>query len=488
MKHLTRRQFLESSLLALGAAGVAPSTLADDRPNRGRKVGPNDRIRIAVIGIGGPPLARGMDHVKAWLAMDDVDLVGVCDADTASFDRAIKAAESAKKPAPKTCQDMRRIFDDDSVDAVSIATGNYWHALAAIWAMQAGKDVYVEKPVSHNVWEGRKIVEAARKYNRICQSGTQSRASKGLQEGMKYLHDGKLGKIHLARGLCYKRRTSIGKVTEPQSPPPTVDYDLWCGPAQKLPIMRQRFHYDWHWQWNTGNGDLGNQGIHQMDVARWGLNKHGFPKTVLALGGRFGYVDDGETPNTELVFLDYGDCEIIFEVRGLETPDYKGVKIGNIWHGDKGYMVAGGGAGCVAFDNDGNKVAEFGGRGDEIAHFRNFIDAMRSRRVSDLYADIEEGHISSALCHLGGISYRLGTPEALNVQRGRFGDNQQAYETYNRYLEHLAVNGINLNGDTYTVGRQLTVAGRKEAFEGDREANRLLTREYRKGFEVPSKL
>ena len=485
MDRLTRRRFLENSLLAVGAASMGASSLAEDRPKRGRTVGPNDRIRVAVIGIGGPPLARGMDHVKAWLGMDDVDLVYVCDADTASFERAMKAAESAKKSAPKPVQDMRRILEDKSVDAVSIATGNYWHALAAIWAIQAGKDVYVEKPVSHNVWEGRKIVEAARKYSRICQTGTQSRASTGLQEGMKYLHEGKLGKVHLARALCYKRRVSIGKADGPQAPPPTVDYDLWCGPAQKLPIMRQRFHYDWHWQWNTGNGDLGNQGIHEMDKARWGLNKHGFPKTAFALGGRFGYVDDGETPNTELVFLDYGDSQIIFEVRGLETSDYKGVKIGNMWYGEKGYMVAGGDTACTAFDNDGNKVAEFKGGGD---HFRNFIDVMRSRRVSDLNADIEEGHLSSALCHLGGISYRLGTPESFSSKQKRFGDNREAYETVGRFEDHLAASGISLTSGEYTVGRQLSIAGRKESFEGDSEANRLLTREYRKGFEVPSKV
>src|SRR6266481_6553718 len=205
--------------------------------------------------------------------------------------------------------------------------------------MQAGKDVYVEKPVCHTIWEGRKIVEAARKYNRICQAGTQSRASKCIQEGIKYLHDGKLGKIHLARGLCYKRRQSIGKVDGPQPPPATVDYDLWCGPAAKLPIMRKRFHYDWHWQWDYGNGDLGNQGIHEMDKARWGLGKDTLPLRAYSLGGRFGYEDDGETANTQLCFFDWDDARLIFEVRGLKSDDFykgkagKAAKVGNIWYG-----------------------------------------------------------------------------------------------------------------------------------------------------------
>ena len=237
--------------------------------------------------------------------------------------------------------------------------------------MQNGKDVYVKKPVSHNVSEGRRMVEVARKTNKICQTGTQSRSSDGLKEAMAYLHEGNLGKITLARGLCYKRRPSIGKVDGPQDPPPTVDYDLWCGPAEKLPIMRKRFHYDWHWQWNTGNGDLGNQGIHEMDKARWGLNKQVFPQTVLGLGGRFGYEDDGNTPNTELVFMDYGDCKLIFEVRGLETPDLKGAKVGNLYYGEKGYMVVPSYEHAIAYDNDGKVLKEFKGK---ESHFRNFID------------------------------------------------------------------------------------------------------------------
>jgi predicted dehydrogenase len=481
MDRISRRRFLEDSLLALGAVSVPGALLADSRSDKGRKVGANDKIRIAVIGVNG----RGMDHVSSYSAMKDVEIAYICDADTATFGGAVRVVEKNSGKTPATVQDMRRIFDDKSIDAVSIATGNYWHSLAAIWAIQAGKDVYVEKPVSHNIWEGRKIVEAARKYKRICQTGTQSRGHKGLQDGMKYLHEGKLGKITLARGLCYKPRKSIGKVDSPQNPPPTVDYDLWCGPAAKLPIMRKRFHYDWHWQWNTGNGDIGNQGIHEMDKARWGLGKQEFPKTVVGLGGRFGYVDDGETPNSELAFMDYGDCQLIFEVRGLDTPDLKGAKVGNIWYGEKGYMVAPSYDNCIVFDNDNNKIEEFKGGGD---HHRNFIDCMRSRKVSELNADIEEGHLSSALCHLGNVSYRLGTLEPFNTKSKSFGDNKEAYETFGRFEEHLGANGLDLKSTSYRLGRHLDIDVKKEAFKNDKEANKMLTRDYRAPFVVPVKV
>jgi predicted dehydrogenase len=248
----------------------------------------------------------------------------------------------------------------------------------AIWAMQNGKDVYVEKPVSHNVFEGRRCVEAARKYQRICQTGTQCRSMAGTREAMDFLHSGKLGKISLARGLCYKSRGSIGKVKSEQAPPQTVDYDLWCGPAPKKPLMREKLHYDWHWVWDTGNGDLGNQGIHQMDVARWGLGKNELARTVLSLGGRFGYVDDGETANTQLCVYDYGDCKLIFEVRGLSTAKLYGAGVGVLFYGTEGYMVCPTYDSAIARTYDGETIARFKG-GDD--HYGNFVRAVRSRRV-----------------------------------------------------------------------------------------------------------
>src|SRR6185503_4379244 len=244
---------------------------------------------------------RGRDHLDGLSGVKGVRITGLCDVDQSVLDRE---AQKRKKDGAKieAHRDIRKLLDSHAVDAISIATPNHWHSLAAIWAVQAGKDVYVEKPVSHNVWEGRKLVEAARKYEKIVQTGTQSRSSHGIREAVEWVRDGNLGKLLIARGLCYKPRPSIGKVDKPQDPPAEVDYDLWCGPASMDPIRRKRFHYDWHWIWNYGNGDLGNQGIHQMDIARWFLGEDALSPRVWSVGGRFGYEDDGETANTQIVY------------------------------------------------------------------------------------------------------------------------------------------------------------------------------------------
>jgi predicted dehydrogenase len=496
MDRISRRRFLEDSLALLAVSAIPTAAMAESSGATRRRVSPNDKIRVAVIGLHG----RGMNHVESYAEMDDVEIVALCDADTATFGRALAAIDKKGKPKPRMIQDVRKLVEDKEIDVVSIATPNHWHALGAIWAMQNGKDVYLEKPVSHNVSEGRRITQVARKLNRICQCGTQSRASKGVREAMAYMHEGNLGKISVSRGLCYKPRKSIGKVDGPQMPPSSMDYDLWCGPAPNKPPHRNTnfgtVHYDWHWFWDYGNGDIGNQGIHEMDKARWGLGKPGLPKSVMALGGRFGYVDDGETPNTMLAFYDYGDSQLIFEVRGLDTPPLHGVnkgdaavpkagaKVGNIFYGEKGVLVMPSYSDAVAFDNDGNKIAEFHGGGD---HFRNFLQAVRSRKKEELYADIEEGHYSSALCHLANISYKLGSPQPFNAKTKTFGDNKLAYEALGRCEEHLAANNVSLTDTQYRLGRDLVLDAKHESFGSDKEANVLLTREYRKGFEVPSK-
>ncbi len=480
MHKISRRRFLQDSLALLTITALPAPLWASAKVAR-KQVSPNDRIGAAVIGFNG----QGKSHIRQLLAQPDVDIVALCDVDEAVWPLGLKIVEDAGRPKPKTYQDLRKLLEDKDVDVVTIATPNHWHALAAIWAMMAGKDVYVEKPTSHNVWEGRRTVQIARQLGRICQGGTQIRSSEGIRQAIQYLHEGKLGKVYLARGLCYKRRDSIGKVPGPQEPPATVDYDIWLGPAPKKPVMRQRFHYDWHWFWDYGNGDLGNQGVHQMDIARWGLNKNTLPNKVLGLGGRFGYEDDGETPNTELVFCDYGDCQLIFEVRGLETPDLKGVKVGNIFYGEKGIMVIPSYSQAIVFDNDGNKVAEFNAGGD---HMRNFLDAVRSRKHTDLHADIEEGHLSSALCHLGNISYRLGELVPFDKQTKAFGDNKEAYETFARFEEHLAANNVVLKETKYRVGRELHIDTTHETCGRDSRANQLLTRAYRKPYVVPEKV
>jgi predicted dehydrogenase len=490
MRSLNRRDFLIDS--ALGAAGVAGlaavgSPLLHAAEKTVKKSEANDTLHVAVVGVHG----RGMSHVDGFLNKSlNTIITHVCDCDSGVIGRAMTRVEKAQGHAPKFEQDFRKLLDDKTIDVISIATPNHWHALMAIWAIQAGKDVYVEKPVSHEVSEGRRIVEAARKYNRICQTGTQCRSMAGTRAAIDFLHKGKLGKITLARGLCYKARGSIGKVDGPQEPPVTMDYDLWCGPApltkphHKSPVFGT-VHYDWHWFWDYGNGDLGNQGIHQMDVARWGLGKNELAKSVVSVGGRFGYVDDGETPNTQICVFDYGDCELIFEVRGLNTKHLQGAKVGNVFYGSKGYLVCPGYDSAVAYHPDGQIMEVFKGGED---HFGNFVKAVRSRKKEDLNADILEGHLSSALCHLGNISYRLGSEQPFSQQSKAFGDDKSAYETLARMGEHLKENKVPLDGTNYRAGRRLTVDPQAEAFVGDSEANALLTREYRKPFVVPEKV
>jgi len=318
-----------------------------------------------------------------------------------------------------------------------------------------------------------------------------------MRDAMQYLHDGKLGKVHLARGLCYKLRGSIGKVAGEQPIPKTIDYDLWCGPAPKTPLMRKNLHYDWHWIWDYGNGDLGNQGIHEMDKARWGLNKAELPKSVRSIGGRLGYEDDGQTANTQVCVFDYGDCELIFEVRGLPSRDpFPGKDlgkfplkpqnfVGNIFYGSEGIMVCPSYTAAIVLDSKGDIVQQFKGGED---HFGNFVKAVRSRKMEDLNADILEGHLSSALCHLGNISYRLGVEEAFDKKTKAFGDDKDAAESLEKLEEHFNDHMLPLDSTMVRVGKKLALVPKTESFKDDKDANNMLTREYRKGFVVPEKL
>lgn len=486
MTQFSRRRFLEDSLIAttaaLAAGSLANSAFAEEK--EAQSTSPNEKLAVAVIGVNG----RGTSHLGAFAGRKDTEVTIICDADKNVGER--RCEEVAKKQdgrKPKFFQDIRQVLEDKSVDIVSIATPNHWHALGAIWAIQAGKDVYVEKPVSHNVWEGRKIVEAARKYGKICQTGTQCRSTDGNKKAMAFMKSGKIGEVKLARALCYKGRGSIGAKGE-YAIPEQIDYNLWSGPAPILPLTRSRLHYDWHWQWAYGNGDLGNQGIHQMDVARWGLGVNDLGQNILSFGGRLGYVDAGETANTQVSIHGYGDKTLIFEVRGLKTPDLKGAKVGNIFYGPDGYVVLTSYEGGAAFDNDGKLIEKFGGGGD---HFGNFLKAVRSRQHADLAADIEEGHLSSALCHLGNISYRLGetikVPEVKDRVSGLKMSDAVA-DTVQRFQEHLAANNLDVEKTEIFFGPQLAIEG--ERFTGalaDR-ANQQLSREYRAPFVVPEKV
>ena len=469
MNHITRRGFIKGSVLAGGALLTARSWA--------QVAGANEAIGVGVIGFNG----RGGNHISDLAGMKGVRLVALCDADRKVLDGGVKKLKD-KGLDVEGYQDVRKLLENKNIDAVTTATPNHWHSLIIVWACQAGKDVYCEKPVSHNVLEGRKAVEAARKYKRIVQAGTQCRSSVGLIEAIKWLQEGNLGKIIVSRGLCYKPRGSIGKVTAPQPVPATIDYDLWCGPAPMVPLMRKNLHYDWHWVWATGNGDLGNQGIHQMDIARWVLGETELSPKVLSVGGRLGYIDDGETPNTQFVFHDYPKAPLIFEVRGLKTQDYHGAKIGVVVDCEGGSMVIPSYTSATAFDKDGKQVKKWNGGGN---HMANFIAAIRSRKIEDLKSDVLEGHLSSALCHTGNISYRLGRQAAPGEIKEQIKGNKAALETFERMASHLADNKVDLDATKGTIGPVLAMDGKAEKFIDNSKANEMLTRQYRQPFVVP---
>ena len=485
MNRPTRRHFLEQSMFATAAAMAVQSRfanqlLADD--NLSPKVGPNETIGVAVIGAG----SRGHSHMEGFAGKPGTEVTHICDCDErAGQNSCDSTAEKQGGRKPVWVKDIRKLLDDKSIDAVSIATPNHWHSLGAIWAVQAGKDVYVEKPVSHNVSEGRRLVQFARKHNRIVQTGTQSRSNPGMRDAMAFIHAGGIGDVKVARGLCYKRRDTIGPKGN-YDVPSNVDYDLWSGPAPILPVTRKKFHYDWHWQWAYGNGDLGNQGIHQMDLCRWALNENKLCDRTFSLGGRLGYEDAGETANTQIVLHEFGSKQLVFEVRGLPTEDYKGAKVGIIVEGSKGYLVMTTYETGTVFDLEGNKVKQFSGGGDHH-HYQNFQDAVRKRNHKILNADVEEGHLSSALCHLANISLRLGADvEAADVP-GKLNDIKgpaNFQECWGRTSEHLKTNNI----DDYKmqVGPRLIMDPISETFPGNAKANAMLTRDYRAGYQIPS--
>jgi predicted dehydrogenase len=485
MPHQSRRQFLGRSLAAVGAGFAIGGTKSS-----GRIIGANDTIRIGVAGLNG----RGSAHVAAFGKIKGAEITYMIDPDTRTYDKRINQYKQLGGSTPKTVQDVRKALDDPNLDAVSVATPNHWHSLITVWACQAGKDVYVEKPCSHNVHEGRVAVEAARKYGRVVQHGTQGRSMAQWADLAEIVKQRKYGKLLVSRALCYKPRPSIGfkpNATAPEQ----VDFNLWLGPAPERPFNTNLVHYNWHWFWDFGNGDIGNQGVHQMDIARWLIPGATLPKSVQSLGGRFGYSDQGETANTQISLLDFGDTQLIFEVRGLKTGDYHGATVGNIAHFEEGVVAPTSGRGDLRFfpkgssGSKGEPIARTDRGADDSTHFANFTNVVRSRKTEELKADILQGHYSAALCHLANISYRLGEPVPFNEKTKAFGDNKDAYEALARMEEHLAKdNGLKLDGLSYRLGRKLAVDASSESFVGDPQANAMLTRPYRKGFVVPDKI
>jgi predicted dehydrogenase len=481
MDIFSRREFLNRSAILATAAAAAPAARADDKPAPA-KANRDDKLRVAVVGVR----SRGMSHVGGFLGKNNCEITTVCDCDEAVIGKAMTQIEGKQGKAPKYEKDIRKVIENKDIDIVSIATPNHWHALMAVWAMEAGKDVYVEKPATHNVREGAIMTAAARKFKRICQVGTQSRSNPGMREAIAFVQGGKIGKVDLAVGLCYKPRGSIGKVAGEQKPPATMDYDLWCGPAPlKMPHRKTgagTVHYDWHWIWDFGNGDLGNQGVHEMDKARWGLAKTTMPNSAFSVGGRFGYEDDGETANTQLCVFDYGDAKMVFEVRGLPTDAHKGAKVGNIWIGSEGYVVCPSYSGGTAYDKNGKEIAKFNGGGDQY-HFDNFVKAVRSRKHTDLNCDIADGHLSAALCHLANISLRSGTQAPL-AKAAHATDDKRVNEFAAGMLAHLKANKVNADETKALFGPVLAIDTKTETFTNNKKANDMLFREYRKGFEL----
>lgn len=482
MQKYTRRRFLADSALAVAVAGAWPArSLSAAAQNEITKAAePSELLQVAIVGVGG----RGAAHIDGFLGNPNSTVSYIVDADEKIGQQRAEAVAKRQGRAPKFVRDIRAMLDDKSVDVVSIATPNHWHALGAIWAMQAGKDVYVEKPVSHNVSEGRRMVEAARKYGRICQTGTQSRSMKGTIDAIEYIKAGKIGEVRLARGLCYRRRDSIGPKGNYQTPP-EVDYSLWCGPSPMLPLTRKRLHYDWHWQREWGNGDMGNQGPHQMDIARWGLGLDRLADSVIAYGGRLGYEDAGDVANTEIAIFTFGEKTLAFEVRGLPTDPLRGAMVGVIFYGTEGCVVMTSYTSGAAFDPDGKVVRKFAGEGD---HFGNFVDAVKARDPERLHADIIEGHLSCAHSHLANISYYLGQPAAVDDIRkavATFAGNEDAAECLQRTVGHLSANGVDLTKTPMLLGPVLKIDSCNETILDNPAASALLTRDYRAPFLVP---
>ena len=472
----SRRSFIKA---AAGVAGVAAC---------GRVLGANSDIRVAVIGLGG----KGRQHVRVFQGLPGVRVAALCDVDPKRLAERVRECDGAFSHT-----DPRRILDRDDVDAVVIATPDHWHALLAVWACQAGKDVYVEKPVSHNIWEGRQIIAAATRYERVVQAGTQYRSDEGLKDAAEYIRQGHLGKVLWGHVVWYERRGSIGKVA-PHTPD-WLDYDLYCGPAPIKPLRREKLHYDWHWVWATGTGDLGNSGIHAFDVCRWFAGHVGLPARALGLGGRFGADDAGETPNTQLTLLDYNSAPILIENRNLptragsKTMDHqRGIREGVMLQCEDGYFAGLRGGGWM-YDSQGRRVKQFVGDGGGN-HQANFIQAVRDRKPDILNAPIQEGHISSACCHLGNLSYRLGQPaEHRNIMQAIDGF-PQAGEAVQSLEQHLRANDVDLDRNRMTLGpwmtldratgavRQVNGAASSERVE---QANRLVRGAYRSPFVVP---
>jgi len=499
MKAITRRTFLNTSLTAGMALGMPRVVFSADGSSQPR--GANDTIRLAVIGLGsttavGGVGGRGHQLIPRLREVPGAKIVALCDIDPAFLDREVQPFKDRGEDVA-TYRDLRKVFDDKTIDAVVVALPNHWHALATVWACQAGKDVYVEKPFSYNIWEGQQMVAAARKYGRIVQVGTQNRSSTLLRQAFDYLHSGQIGPIRYAHALVFRARDGIGTVSTPTPLPANVDYDLWCGPSPKGPLMRKQLNYEWHWFWATGNGEMGNNGIHVIDLCRWALGQNQPPPRAMSIGGRFAFNDCGETANTHIALLDYQPAPLICEIRNVRASKDKDAlgKFRNQNHGliidcEGGYF-AGDASGGAIFDKQDKKVKDIPDDGSskrlETMHLSNFVAAVRSRKSGDLAAEALVGHHSAACCHMANVSYRLGKPAQPELIREAIHGDGELSDAFERCRAYLRENEVNLDTTPAVLGPWVTFDPKKEQFVKDlaSQANMLSRREYRKPFVVP---
>ena len=484
---LTRRSFIKASAIAAGA-GIA-SRFASSA--WAEPVGANDALRIGIIGLHN----KGGDHLKDLLGRPGVRVAGICDLDPKILARVLGELK-AQQVTPFATTQARELIARSDIDAVVIATPNHWHALLTVWACQAGKDVYVEKPMSHTVWEGRRMIEAGAKYGRVVQVGTQHRSDPGLQAAAKYLREGHCGRMLHVHSVYYYQRKDIGY----RLPwyPDWLDYDAYCGPAPMTPLERTNLHYDWHWSWATGNGDLGNNGVHVLDMALFFSGHEAAPRRVLGLGQRYVVRDHAQTPNSMIVVYDYPEIPFVFEHRGLPAKagvnyadQARGVRAGVIVHCEGGYFA--GGDGGTLYDLKDKVVKKFPGDGG-AGHMPNFLAAVRSRRVADLIAPMSVGQVSASLCHFGNISYRVGAAAGPATVREALGAVPAAQACFDGLAKNLAANGVDTDREPLTLGKWVEVdgdqvTGVKSGDETSLEKARFLLREtHRAPYQVPEQV
>lgn len=481
MSKFSRRDFLKTAAASGAVVSLGPMAA----PAFANRLNVNEEARVAVIGFH----SRGKAHINGFSSIKGVRIAALCDADEAILNDGADSFE--KKAGYKVDRhvDYRDVLKRDDIDIVTIATPNYWHALMTIEACQQGKHVYVEKPVCHTIWEGRKMVEAMRKYGRVVGAGFQNRSDSGLLEAFPWVKAGHLGKIKKIRGLCYRNRASIGKRDTPLAPPKSVDYDLWLGPAADLPIMRPKFHYDWHWVFNTGNGDMGNQGPHELDIIRWMLGDPKHPSRVTSVGGRFAWDDAGNTPNMQVASFDFGnDIPVVFEVRNMNSEGGKfqsGRGVGIVVSCEDGEFVGGRGGGA-AYDKNKKVVKKFPGDGGD-AHMANFVQAVRAGDAEQVHSKLESAYYSACMSHLANISVLTGEEMVPEAAAERVAGDEMLSEVLDRFSKQLSKLSVDFRKTPWHVGSTLEFDAVKERFVGEKAgaANQLVHREDRKPFVVP---